>query len=66
MCGGGNDNDSGTPGGKTDRQKTPYGHRYPETRRGPIQRGGTGGTNSPPQRRYLAWFAPALRRARSA
>jgi hypothetical protein len=60
MCGGGDGGDDRPPGGKTDRLRTPYGDRYPETKRGPIQRGGTGGTASPPKRRYLTWFAPAL------
>lgn len=40
-------------GGKGQRQRTPYGHRYPETERGPIQRGGTGGVQQPARRPRL-------------
>lgn len=46
-CGGGS-----TSGGKTEREKTPYGDRYPEGKRGPIHRGGVGGVTQGEEKRY--------------
>lgn len=61
MCGGSDSDDRDQPsdpkGGKGQRERTPFGHLFPETKRGPIQRGGTGGVKQPARRKRLYFRA---------